>query len=231
MAASIMPPPESVACPRRRTILIALLGGIALPAHALMGDGESARDRLDYEQSRRFRAWMTTLIASQLEMGPSPRWSHRDCAGLVRFAVRESLRQHDASWVRANGLQHRRLPPEIEIASRQRMKLLDWTGIDGRRTPYVSALALIQGNSRFIGKNLAQAIPGDMLFFDQGDEQHLMVWMGRYIAYHTGTETPTDHGLRSVAPRRLMQWRDTRWRPLSDNSNFIGVFRLAFLSD
>ncbi|MBX4420597.1 DUF736 family protein, partial [Mycobacterium tuberculosis] len=59
---------------------------------------------------------------------------------------------------------------------------------------YVSALGLIQQNSRFIAKDVNQALPGDLLFFDQGDDQHLMIWMDRYIAYHTGTVTRTDNG-------------------------------------
>jgi uncharacterized protein YfaT (DUF1175 family) len=27
-----------------------------------------------------------------------------------------------------------------------------------------------------------------------------------------------------------MQWKDSRWQPQSGNPNFIGVFRLAFLT-
>jgi uncharacterized protein YfaT (DUF1175 family) len=75
-----------------------------------------------------------------------------------------------------------------------------------------------------------QALPGDLLFFDQGDDQHLMIWLDRYIAYHTGTVTPTDTGLRAVAVSDLMQWKDSRWQPLDGNPNFVGVFRLDFLT-
>jgi uncharacterized protein YfaT (DUF1175 family) len=215
----------------RRQLLFALLAAcLYRPAAALSGLDTPAPARLDGEQSRRFRAWMLSIIAGQLEAGPSPRWPHRDCAGLVRFAVRETLRRHDAAWRRANGMHSRRLPPELDLNPAQRSQLQDWSNFDGRRLAYVSALALVQKNSVFLGKELARAEPGDLLFFDQGDEQHLMVWMGSHIAYHTGTETPSDNGLRAVPPRRLMQWEDTRWRPQADNSNYIGVFRLAFLS-
>lgn len=216
---------------RRRHVLLALLSPwLAAPALALVGLGAETTASLDPGQSRRFRAWLTAIVAAQVEAGPTPRWRHRDCAGLVRFAVRESLRRHDAAWVRANGLQGRRLPPELELPPAQRAALKEWSNFDGRRLAYVSALALVQQNSVFLGKELARAEPGDLLFFDQGDDQHLMVWMGGYVAYHTGTETPSDNGLRAVPPRRLMQWEDTRWRPEAENSNFIGVFRLAFLS-
>ena len=65
---------------------------------------------------------------------------------------------------------------------------------------------------------------------DQGDDQHLMIWMGRNIVYHTGTTTPTDNGMRSVSLQQLMTWKDTRWIPDASNPNFIGVYRLHFLS-
>jgi uncharacterized protein YfaT (DUF1175 family) len=71
---------------------------------------------------------------------------------------------------------------------------------------------------------------GDLLFFDQGDSQHLMIWMGSFIAYHTGSETAGDNGLRSIALRDLLRWADTRWRPEQNNPNFAGVYRLDFLS-
>ena len=54
--------------------------------------------------------------------------------------------------------------------------------------------------------------------------------MGRYIAYHTGTTTPTDNGMRSASLQQLMNWKDTRWIPDAANPNFIGVYRLNFLS-
>ena len=92
------------------------------------------------------------------------------------------------------------------------------------------ALELVQENTRFISNQLMQAAPGDLLFYDFGDEQHLMVWMGRYIAYHTGTTTPTDNGMRSASLQQLMTWKDTRWIPDAANPNFIGVYRLNFLS-
>ncbi|NTV93977.1 MAG: DUF1175 family protein [Thiobacillus sp.] len=213
---------------RRQVFSALFLGLLAGPARAIL---EAAPETLlDAEQSRRLRAWITLMVATQLRAGPSPRWRHRDCAGLVRFAVREALRRHDAAWVRANGLQGIALPPEPRLTAGQHETLRDWVDIDGRRRSFVTALALIQGNCRALGRDLTRAEPGDLLFFDQGDDQHLMVWMGAYIAYHTGTATPSDNGLRAVAPRRLMNWEDTRWRPVPENSNYIGVYRLAFLS-
>lgn len=77
----------------------------------------------------------------------------------------------------------------------------------------MNAIKLVQFNSRLVGRDLNQARPGDLMFYDQGDDQHLMIWMGRSIAYHTGSSTPTDNGMRSVSLQQLMTWKDTRWIP------------------
>jgi len=186
--------------------------------------------RLDTAQSQAFRAWMVRIIHEQIRRGPNPRWFHRDCAGLVRFAVGETFKCHDGKWLRNNSLSTRMLPPEIVLRADQKPLLQGWVQLDGSRAPFASAQVLIQKNTRFVSKDINQAQSGDLLFFDYGDDQHVMVWMGRAIAYHTGTVTKTDNGLRAVTLQQLMQWKDTRWRPQQDNPNFIGVFRLAFLS-
>ncbi len=230
----------------RRRVLAALaflplLAGWRAVA-ALTADAPAAAAvTLDGGQSDRFRAWMTWITADQLRRGPSPRWVHRDCAGLVRFAVGEALRPHDQRWRRANGFGGR-LPPDVGLRPEQTSLLGGWTTLSGEQQAFVTALALIQKNSRALGRESVLARPGDLLFFDQGDEQHLMVWMGGWIAYHTGQPavgdtsggrrpaTHDDNGLRAVTLAELQQWKDTRWRPRDDNPNFAGFYRLAFLS-
>lgn len=179
------------------------------------------------EQSRIFRAWMVRIVDAQISQGPSPRWSHRDCAGLVRFAVAETLRPHDEAWRRASGVRGP-LPPELPLRADQQVLRNNWRLADGRRSAYVGALELIQENAAFVSKDVNAAQPGDLLFFDQGDDQHLMVWTGRYVAYHTGQAD--GDGLRAVSIPQLVSWRDTRWQPVPDNPNFLGVYRLRFLS-
>ena len=217
--------------PRRR-LLGALLALAGMPlAHALTGPLVAGAARLSQQQSRSFQAWMLRIVSAQLERGPSPRWQHRDCAGLVRFAVNEALAVHDAKWLRANGIgSDRRLPPEPELNAAQAALRNRWRQSDGALGSFVSALALVQNNSRFIARELNSAQLGDLLFFDQGDEQHLMVWLGARIAYHTGTTLSGDNGLRTVDVQQLKTWKDTRWQPTLNNPNFIGVFRLSFLS-
>ncbi|WP_322062896.1 DUF1175 domain-containing protein [Paraburkholderia sp. J63] len=211
--------------------------GVALagPARALMPmQPVPDPDALTPEQSTIFRAWFVRIVDQQMRRGPTPRWTQRDCAGLVRFAAMEALREHDARWLKANGMNEAsdasRLPPELQLSPPQRTLANRWTRIDGSVGAYASAIALIQRNSRFVSRDVNQALPGDLLFFDQGDDQHLMIWLDRYIAYHTGTVTPTDSGLRAVAVSDLMQWKDSRWQPFDGNPNFVGVFRFAFLT-
>lgn len=181
-------------------------------------------------QSRAFRAWMVRIVSAQLNAGPTPRWTQRDCAGLVRFAAAEALREHDERWKHANGLAGQAVPPEVQLASGQQSLRHAWRLADGSVSAFADALELVQENCRFRGKDCNLAQPGDLLFFDQGDAQHLMIWMGSFIAYHTGTVTPSDNGLRAVSLGSLLHWNDTRWHPAQDNPNFAGVYRLNFLS-
>lgn len=234
--------------PRRRLLgaMGCLLFGGTLPSAQALTAGDPVQSpsrMLDGEQSDRFRHWVSLIVAEQIKRGPSPRWFHRDCAGLLRFAVTETLRPHDARWRQANGFDGRRLPPELDLLPEQQPLRDGWVTLEGDRQNFVTAQALIHKNSRFLGRESAMAKPGDLLFYDQGDDQHLMIWMGSWIAYHTG-QAPTpadrtgrqttpisqDNGLRAVTPAQLLQWKDTRWRPRDDNPNFAGFFRLAFLS-
>ena len=148
----------------------------------------------------------------------------------MRFAANEALKVHDGKWLRANGLSNRYLPRSWRsVPSNGAWRRTGSRG-GGQVGPYVNAIKLVQFNSRLVGRDLNQARPGDLMFYDQGDDQHLMIWMGRSIAYHTGSSTPTDNGMRSVSLQQLMTWKDTRWIPDESNPNFIGIYRLAFLS-
>ena len=205
--------------------------GLAAPAQALSGLAEAKTSaRLDAEQSRLFRLWFAAIVRQQVAQGPSARWQHRDCAGLVRFAVFETLRSHDAAWRRASGFHSQNLPPEIHLSAAQQALRNQWQVSDGGSSAYVSAVDLIGRNSVALGKSRQVAQSGDLLFFDQGDHQHVMVWLGEWIVYHTGTTSSNDNGLRAVKPQDILKWADTRWRIIPNNPNFRGFYRLALLS-
>jgi hypothetical protein len=202
----------------------------------LAGSAAAAPDRtlapeemLDAGQSRAFRGWMVRIVDQQIARGPSNRWLHRDCAGLVRYAVHESLREHDDKWRRATGI-GAPTPPPLQLTDPQRSLRNRWQRADGSRAAYVGALELVQENTVLVSRSLEVAQPGDLLFFDQGDDQHLMVWTGRYVAYHTGHADARDDGLRAISPQELLTWKDSRWHPVPDNPNFLGVYRLRFLA-
>lgn len=184
---------------------------------------------LSTEQSRIFRDWMLRIMQEQIRQGPSPRWVQRDCVSLIRYAVAETLRPHDSKWLRANGLSVEQIPAELALEESQQKLRHVWQQGNGDTTAYVSAIGMVQNNSHYISKDFNLALPGDLLFFDQGDEQHLMVWMNGSLIYHTGTVTTQDNGLRAIPISQLLRWKDTRWRPTPDNPNFIGIYRLAFL--
>lgn len=211
-----------------------LLQGVLAATVTALGGAAAATEAtaLDRTQSRTFRAWLVRIVRAQLDQGPTPRWQHRDCAGLVRFAVAEALRGHDQKWKLSMGLSGAVLPPELDLTPAQRDGLRhNWRLADGSRAAYAGAIELVQENARLISRQWQQALPGDLLFFDQGDDQHLMVWMGRYLAYHTGSASPGDNGLRAVDIKELLDWKDTRWQPVQYNPNFAGIYRFSFLSD
>jgi uncharacterized protein YfaT (DUF1175 family) len=225
---------------RRFCQTLAALGvaGLTARARALpVGLGLSGKKslmsaiRLDAAQSRALRAWIVRIAMEQIRRGPTPRWTHRDCASFVRFAVAEALAEHDTRWRRAMGLDGR-LPPDDLIPEETRLALRHrWKRPDGSEGAYVSAIGLIQKNSVWVSHDARQSQPADLLFFDQGFEQHLMLWTGRGAVYHNGASpVPGDNGLRTATLPALLQWNDTRWRPEPDNPNFVGVFSLAFLS-
>ncbi len=181
-------------------------------------------------QSQLFRRWFITIVDAQLRKGPNPRWQQQDCAGLVRFAANEALKIHDAKWQKNNGFNPVNLPAELIITEEQRLLAQRWHIGQGATGAYARAIILVQHNTELVSRDINQAQPGDLLFFDQGDEQHLMVWMGHFIAYHTGSPTAADNGLRAVTLQQLMHWPDTRWIPDASNPNFSGIYRLGFLS-
>ncbi|MFH1726060.1 MAG: DUF1175 family protein [Elusimicrobiota bacterium] len=206
------------------------LAGLGL-ACALLTGALPAGGRLTGGQSAAFRGWFIRIVQEQFRQGPSPRWTQRDCAGLVRFAAAEALKDHDERWLKANGVSNRYLPPEVGVGGARKEAVAGWKQVGSReRGAYASAIAIVQENSAFVSKDVNQARPGDLLFFDQGEDQHLMIWMGHYIAYHTGRESEKETGLRSVRVSEMMKWKDTRWRPVIDNPNFVGVYRFSFLS-
>lgn len=208
------------------------LVGAGLAYAACPGARAADAPVLSAADTQAFRAWFSAIVEETVARGPSPRWVHRDCAGLVRFAAREAFVAHDDRWRRAMGWPASRpRPPDVALPAEQSRSYTRWALPGGERADFAAALALIQGNTRLIGRDAAPIAAGDLLFFDQGSDQHLMVWTGRRVAYHTGAEpSADDSGLRVTTLSALLRHPDTRWRASAHNPNFAGWFRFGFLA-
>jgi hypothetical protein len=203
-----------------------------------------------------FRRWFT-LIAEGQFYHLSEQWNaeQRDCAGLVRFAWRESLRPHDRAWLQKMGPAYTAVAPDVARYTLEQGPLgekLFRTGFgsykdgelsNGTFSEFADARTLKSFNSKFISRDRRVAQPGDLLFFYQPWVQkfpyHAMIFLGGaqlgdsqatdWVVYHTGS-SPTDEGtVKKVELSVLDQHPNKRWRPVESNPNFLGFYRLKIL--
>lgn len=190
-----------------------------------------------------FRAWFVLLAETQFER---PAAEVTDCAALVRFAMREALRAHTPEWARTVALPFTPQFPDVRSAPRGGPAGVPLFQVSATGTPkyaeFADARTIVSRNARPLGRDASRALPGDLLYFRQpGQRQpdHLMVVVGRshfetegvdWVVYHTGP-SPGDPGeMRKVRLATLRQHPSARWRPLTGNPAFVGVFRLAVLA-
>ena len=203
----------------------------------------SAQVRLADESDRAaFRSWFVLLADAQFER---PTDDVRDCAALVRHAMREALRAHTPEWVRRSGLPFAPQFADVRSAPRAGADGLPLFRVTADASPrfaeFADAKTLINLNARPLGRDARALRPGDLLYFRQPGQRepdHLMVFVGRshfeqdgddWVVYHTG---PLDGGpgeVRKVRLSILTEHPAPRWRPLASNPSFVGVFRLAIL--
>jgi uncharacterized protein len=156
----------------------------------------SANDR------QNLRRWMAGIAEWQYyQLSESWNERQRDCAGLVRFALREALRRHDRAWYQS---MNRGLPPggEYEVFAPDVARFtLDRHPLGerlfrvsagtfefgdqsaGRFSEFADARSLRSYNTVFLDRQAERAQPGDLLFFHQPWVQrypyHVMVFLGR----------------------------------------------------
>ena len=202
----------------------------------------SAQLRLADESDRAaFRGWFVFLADAAFYR---PVAEVTDCAGLIRFASRESLRAHTPEWRRTLQLpvdpglaDVRQRPtgtgahfPLFRVSSDPRAPLAE----------FADARTIVRYNARFVARDAGALRPGDLLYFQQpsqSEPDHLMIYVGPsrfdasatdFLVYHTG---PADTGkpgeMRKVRLADLLKHPSPRWRPLASNERFVGVFRLA----
>ena len=203
-----------------------------------------------------FRSWFTLIAEGQFyELSNEWNAEQRDCAGLVRFAWRESLRRHDRAWFQKMGPRYQAIAPDVKRYQLEHGPLgeklfrtafgayKDGDLSNGVFSEFADARTLKSFNAKFISRDRHYAQPGDLLFFYQPWVQkfpfHVMVFIGDsrlssershdWVVYHTGA-SPTDEGtVKKVELSVLDRHPNKRWRPVESNSNFLGFFRLKIL--
>lgn len=143
------------------------------------------------------------------------RWhpDQRDCAGLVRFSVREA---------------YRRIAPE-------RLRTPLFLARSGP-TDFADAETLLSYNFQGLGRDQQrlELATGDVLAFrqvrEEGDVFHLMMVVAPadkahsepHVVYHPGEK---DAPVRVGRLSDLMREAPGAWRPVPENSSFLGFYR------
>lgn len=209
-----------------------------------------------YQDRDSFRRWFTSIAEIQFYQ-LSDQWNaeQRDCAGLARFAMRESLRRHDRVWFQKMGPGYETVASDVGAFDLDRNPLgekifrTDFGSFhesdlrNGRFSEFADARSLKNFNSVFVTRNRREAQPGDLLFFYQPWVQkfpyHVMIFLGParvapngaqdWVVYHTGS-SPIDKGtVKKVELSVLDHHPNSRWRPVESNKNFLGFYRLKIL--
>jgi uncharacterized protein len=209
-----------------------------------------------FQDRDNFRRWFTLIAETQFYQ-ISDQWNaeQRDCAGLVRFAIREALRHHDRIWFQKMGPGYETVAPDVagfdldQNPLGEKIFRTDFGSFhdsdlrNGRFSEFADGRSLKNFNSVFVSRDRREAQPGDLLFFYQPWVQkfpyHVMVLLGSphlaangapdWVVYHTGS-SPTDQGVvKKVQLSVLDHHPDPRWRPMESNKNFLGFYRLKIL--
>ena len=176
--------------------------GAAAPAAPPMdwqdrfADGTPDFLRLDSPADQEaFRRWFTLIAEYQALRPPSdvpPEID--DCAALLRYSYRNALREHDADWVRENGIVPPSALPSIEKyrypmtplgAALFRVRPGPFRPGDvknGAFAEFADAKTLKDFNAYFLSRDIRVARPGDILFFRQLEQDspfHSMIFVGR----------------------------------------------------
>ena len=249
--------------PGRVRMRIEAAGHPALMAELLLkpDDSDTLRDgtpdflRLDDERDRAaFRHWFTWLAEAQYFQAPAARAAEIvDCAALVRYAYRGALHVHDSAW--ANDEKLPVMPPFDSVAKYQ----YPFTPLeaslfrtrpgpfrhadlaDGTFLQFADAKTLWHYNSHIVSRDIARALPGDLLLYRQESDHltfHAMIFLGasqlrpdrsRYVLYHTGPTGKDPGEMRRLAIEELLRFPQPEWRPLDGNESFLGVARWNIL--
>ncbi len=223
----------------RLVCLIAVICVLALAAdHSVHLDTETDRTA--------FRNWFAFLAEAQYFTPQASRAPEvTDCSSLVRYAYREALRRHDSEWAAHADL--------ILIPALPSVQKYNYPGTPtGPRlfvtapqhyAQFADAQTLYRFNVFPVARTLTQARRGDLLFFRQVNatsQYHTMIVLDtsqitrdafRFVVYDTGPEGSAGGQIKRLTYQELLNFPEPRWRPLPENSAFLGVFRWNILKD
>ncbi len=177
----------------------------------------------------------------------------RDCAGLIRFAYREALKQHSDDWHTAVGWLHAQPAPDVEKFSYPNIPLIGTRlfrmnnlsvadhDVDSLFSAFVEAKYLLNYNCVSVGKNRTAAQTGDLVFFfhfnDPTMPYHSMIFIKDptdakqdYFIYHTGPSEEETGEVRKLRREIFNHHPDERWRPEPNNPFFLGYYRWKIIN-
>lgn len=240
------------------------MGASRRPADLLwadtVGDGTPDFMRLDDAADQKaFRDWFA-VIAEFQALRPSAEVPTEvsDCAALLRYTYRQTLRGHDEEWREETGIDLDSAPGAIKKyrypftllgANLFRIMPTPLTPDDARSgafAEFADAKTLKEFNTFFVSRHTRDARPGDILFYrqlEQNEPFHSMIfvgesrwldhtsgdWTSAVVVYHTGQPGAAGKGMRRVTLSELLNHPSPRWRPVAGNPNFLGVYRWNIL--
>jgi hypothetical protein len=201
------------------------------------------------EDRTAFRQWFWRLADVQAELPDAEKAGEiQDCAALLRYSYREALKAHDAEWAGAQhigdvafeSVRQWRYPETMLGSGLFRVRpgpFVEGDESKGAFAQFADAHALMLWNTYRVGRSLRAAKPGDLIFFrqlEQNSPYHSMVITGTdadWVVYHTGPIGKRNGEMRRMTLADLLRHPDARWRPVAENSNFLGVFRWNVLRE
>ena len=235
--------------------------GARITLNTILDPADRGRDGMpdfllldDAADRQAFQRWFTFLAEAQAFRSKEdlPR-EISDSAGLLRFAYREALCQHDAAWATDSHLSSVPQIPSIQKyeypytplgTDLYRVKPGVFSTEDlknGSFSQFADAETLRRWNTHFVTRDIGRAQPGDMLFFRELEQDHpvlAMIFLGRsqmeagdqfFVIFQTGPTANDAGGIRRMRLEELLQNPLPSWRPEPGNANFLGVYRWNIL--
>jgi uncharacterized protein YfaT (DUF1175 family) len=192
-----------------------------------------------------FAEWFAVIAESQF-YGISSDWAKedQDCAGLLRYAYRQTLERKDTAWwakfrwirrpntpaVRAYGYP---APLVSRSLFRQAPGTFQRNDVEqGNFVGRVGAKYLANYSSVFVSRDVRQARRGDLVYFVRPRlrSYHSMVYLGGgMVVYHTGGSVQDGGEVRLLSLETLMKHPDSAFHPAPGNPNFLGFYRWKIL--